>query len=80
MQKSQIYKELDAIFCDLFDDDGITLKPQTNAEDIEGWDSLAHINLMVAVESRFKIKFKTAEIESLHNVGHLVDVIAAKLP
>ena len=49
------------------------------ADDIEGWDSLAHINLIVAVEAKFKIKFKTAEIELLHNVGHLVDVIAQKI-
>ncbi|WP_395665974.1 acyl carrier protein [Methylocella sp.] len=79
MQKSQIYSELNAIFCDLFDDDDIKLKPETSAEDVEGWDSLAHINLIVAIEQKFKIKFKTAEIESLHNVGHLVDVIYSKL-
>lgn len=80
MQKPEIYSELNAIFRDLFDDDGIVLKPETSADDIEGWDSLAHINLIVAVEQKFKVKFKTAEIESLHNVGHLVDVIYSKLP
>ncbi len=79
MQKPEIYSQLNKVFRDLFDDEGIELTPQTCADDIEGWDSLAHINLIVAVEAKFKIKFKTAEIESLHNVGHLVDVIAHKI-
>ena len=78
MQEPEIYSQLNKVFRDLFDDDGIELTPQTNANDIEGWDSLAHINLIVALEAKFKIKFKTAEIESLHNVGNLVDVIARK--
>ena len=79
MQKPEIYSGLDAILRDLFDDDAITLKPETSAADIEGWDSLAHINLIVAIEARFKIKFRTTEIESLHNVGRLVDVIQSKM-
>ena len=79
MPKPEIYSQLNKVFRDLFDDEGIELTPQTCADDIEGWDSLAHINLIVAVEAKFKIKFKTAEIESLRNVGHLVDVIAHKI-
>jgi acyl carrier protein len=75
----QIYTQLTEIFRDLFDDESIVLKPDTTAADVEGWDSFNHINLMVAIEARFKIKFKTAEIESLHNVGPLVDVIASKV-
>ena len=79
MQTSEIYSELNTVFRDLFDDESIVLTPETSADDIEGWDSLAHINLIVAVEQEFKVKFKTAEIESLHNVGHLVSVIEDKL-
>lgn len=79
MPKPEIYNQLNKVFRDLFDDESIELTPQTSADDIEGWDSLAHINLIVAIESKFKIKFKTAEIESLRNVGHLVDVIAHKI-
>ena len=75
----QIYAQLTEIFKDLFDDESIVLTAETTAKDVPGWDSFNHINLMVAVEARFKIKFKTAEIESLHNVGHLVDVIASKI-
>jgi acyl carrier protein len=79
MPKPEIYNQLNRIFQDLFDDDGIALTPLTSARDIEGWNSLAHINLIVAVEEKFKIRFKTAEIESLHNVGHFVDVIERKI-
>lgn len=79
MTTEQIYSQLTEIFHDLFDDDSIVLKPETTAADVSGWDSFNHINLIVAVEARFGIKFKTAEIETLHNVGHLVQVIQAKL-
>jgi acyl carrier protein len=79
MNNDQIYAQLTELFRDLFDDDSIVLTPETTAADIPGWDSFNHINLMVACEARFGIKFNTAEIESLHNVGHLVQVIASKL-
>ncbi len=79
MTTEAIYAQLTEIFRDLFDDDSIVLTSQTTAADIPGWDSFNHINLIVACESKFKVKFNTAEIESLHNVGHLVDVIAAKV-
>jgi acyl carrier protein len=79
LTNEQIYTQLTEIFRNLFDDDSIVLTPETTAADIPEWDSFNHINLIVATEVRFGIKFKTAEIESLHNVGHLVDIIAAKL-
>ncbi len=79
MTVETIYSQLTEIFRDLFDDESIVLAPQTTASDIEGWDSFNHINLIVATEAKFKIKFNTAEIESLHNVGHLVQVIEKKL-
>lgn len=79
MTNEQIYAQLTEIFRNLFDDDSIVLTPETTAADIPEWDSFNHINLIVATEVRFGIKFKTAEIESLHNVGHLVDIIASKL-
>jgi acyl carrier protein len=75
----QIYAQLTGIFHDLFDDDTIVLTPETTAADIEGWDSFNHINLIVATEARFGIKFRTAELEGLHNVGHLVRLIQEKL-
>ena len=79
MEQAEIYTKLTDIFHDLFDDDSIVLTPQTTAKDIEEWDSFNHINLIVSVESRFQIKFQTAELESLRNVGELVEKIQQKL-
>jgi acyl carrier protein len=75
----EIYEQLTEIFRDLFDDDTLVLRPETTAADVPGWDSFNHVNLIVAVEARFNIKFKTAEIEGLRNIGHLVEVIESKL-
>jgi acyl carrier protein len=75
----QIYARLTEIFRDLFDDESIVLTPETTAADVPGWDSFNHINLIVAVEMQFGIKFRTAEIESLRNVGHFVQIISSKL-
>jgi acyl carrier protein len=64
---------------DVFDIDGLVVTPETSAADLEEWDSLSHIRLIVAIERKFKIKFKNAELEGLKNVGDLLKVIAAKL-
>jgi acyl carrier protein len=79
MQSAEIYAQLTTIFRDLFEDDTLILTPSLSAADVPEWDSFNHINLIVAIESRFKIKFQTAELEQLHTVGHLVSLIAAKL-
>jgi acyl carrier protein len=79
LTSEQIYTQLTEIFRDLFDDDSIVLTPGMTTADISDWDSFNHINLVVAAESRFGIKFSTAEIESLRNVGHLVQVISSKV-
>ena len=79
MQSEEIYAQLTAIFHDLFDDDTLVLTPDLTASDVPEWDSFNHINLIVAVESRFKIKFQTDELEALHTVGHLADLIQTKL-
>ncbi len=79
MGSDDVYGQLTEIFREVFDDDTIVLTPQTTAGDIRDWDSAAHVNLVVAIESRLKIRFKTFELESLHNVGHLADLVQAKL-
>jgi acyl carrier protein len=79
MQSQDIYAQLTLIFHDIFDDDTLVLTPGVTAAEVPEWDSFNHINLIVAIEGRFKIKFQTAELESLHTVGHLADLIAAKL-
>ncbi len=79
MQQPEIYAGLSEIFRDIFDDDSLQLRPGLNASDLPDWDSFNHINLIVAIEARFKVKFQTAELESMQTVGHLADLIANKL-
>ncbi|MBI0436061.1 acyl carrier protein [Roseomonas sp. KE0001] len=78
MTEAEIYSALTEVFQDVFDDDGITLTPKTTAADVPGWDSQAHVNLVVAAEVRFGVRFRTAELESLHDVGDFVQLIARK--
>lgn len=78
MTEQEIYRDLTSIFRDAFDDEGITISEATTASDIEGWDSQAHITLVVATEVRFGIRFRTAELEQLRNVGDFVRLIEAK--
>jgi acyl carrier protein len=78
MQQPEIYRRLTTIFEDTFDEDSIELTPETTAHDIKGWDSVAHINLIVAIEEEFHIKLKTAELESLKDVGEMVRLIESK--
>ena len=75
MQEAQIYDKLTKLFSDVFDDDSIKLTPQLTAKDVDGWDSLTHIRLILTVEKAFKIKFSTADIGKLDNVGALVALI-----
>jgi acyl carrier protein len=79
MQQPDIYAQLTGIFHDVFDDDTLVLTPELTAASVPDWDSFNHINLIVAVESSFKIKFQTAELESMNTVGHLVELIGKKL-
>ena len=79
MTDVEILTQLGGIFRQIFDEDGIVLTMDTTASDIKEWDSFNHINLTVAVEEHFGIKFKTAEIESLRNVGDFVRLIQTKL-
>lgn len=75
MTREEIYEKLDEIFQDTFDDEEIHVTPETTADDIEDWDSLEHINLVVAIEEEFGIKFKMNEVTSMKNVGEMVDII-----
>ena len=75
----EILKIVNEIFIDVFDDNSLNIKEDTNADDIEDWDSLANINLVVAMEKEFNIKFVITEIEALENVGDMIDLIKIKL-
>jgi acyl carrier protein len=80
MEMNGIKSRLENVFRDLFDNPGLTLTRETTAADVEDWDSLNHVNLIVAIEKAFKIRFTTAEVSGLENVGELIDLIAKKLP
>ena len=74
-----ILKELEIIFQDVFDDESIKLKETTNANDIEDWDSLMQVRLIVAIEKNFSIKFNFSDLQDLKNVGEMVEVIKKKV-
>lgn len=76
MTREDIFARLTDIFRNVFDDDEIVLTDGTTADDIEDWDSLEQINLLVAIEKRFNIKFQLADVSHLENVGAMVDLVA----
>ena len=79
MTNEEIKTKLTAIFRDVFDNNSIVLSRETTAADIEDWDSLAQISLLVAIEQEFKIKLSLEEVKSLRNVGDMLDVIQRKV-
>ncbi len=78
MDEAETLEKLSAILRDVLDDPAITLTRTTTAQDVAGWDSMVNITFIVEVERRFGIKFKTAEVEEMHDVGEMIDMIAAK--
>jgi acyl carrier protein len=79
MDDTQIYSLLAGVFQAVFDDETIEVTPQLTAKDVDGWDSLTHIRLILSVEKVFKIKFTNSEITNLENVGELVALIRARV-
>lgn len=80
MNEADIWEQLTSLFREVFDDDEITIGPETTAEDILEWDSMSNIQLLVAVEGRFAgVKFSTGEVANMKNVGEMVKVIRNKL-
>ncbi len=75
MSRDEVFAALDEVFQDEFDDDTLHVTDATTADDIEDWDSLEHINLVIAVERRFGIKFTMGEVTGMKNVGEMVDII-----
>lgn len=78
MDECAIWSALTEIFREIFDDPQLIINPETTARDIGDWDSLAHIQLMVAIEQKFGMRFNTGEVASLKNVGEMVALIASR--
>ena len=79
MEKEEIYERLNNVFRDIFDDESIVVNAETTSKDIEDWDSLEHINLIVAVEQEFGIKFNMNEVTTMKNVGEMVEIILSRV-
>ena len=75
MSEEEVYERLNNVFRDVFDDDEIVVNAETTANDIEDWDSLEHINLIVSVEQEFGMKFNMNEVTTMKNVGDMVKII-----
>lgn len=71
----QTYERLTEILRDVFDDDDLVARPDMTAGEVDGWDSFAHLRLMLTVEQTFGVKFSASQISSLKNVGELADLI-----
>ena len=78
-QRQGIYEKLNRVFQEVFDDDEIKITEGTTADDIEDWDSLMHITLVVAIEKEFSIRLNAAEVGKLKNVGEMLKLIEAKV-
>jgi len=79
MIMNNLIEKLTDIFREVFDDDSIVLRNELTADDVENWDSLTHINLIVAIEKEFKIRFTTGEVSGLKNVGDLISLVSRKI-
>ena len=80
MERKEIFEKLNEIFEDVLDlDETPNMTDATSADDIEEWDSLSHIQLIVAIEKEFKLKFTSLEIMKWNNVGEMVDSMMQKL-
>ena len=75
MDEGEIYAALRDVFADIFGRDDIVLNANTSAKDVAGWDSFRHIEILVAVEERFGIRFRTRDLDRLRNAGDLVRLI-----
>lgn len=79
MDKKEVFKKLEIIFADVFANDEIMLNEDTNANDIEGWDSLTHITILEAVQDEYGVKFNLDEIIEMKNVGDMINAILNKV-
>ena len=80
MNREEVKSKLNGIFCTVFEKDDIKIHDAMTAAEVEEWDSINHINLIVSVEKGFKVSFTTKEVQGLKNVGQLIDLISRRIP
>ena len=78
IENAVVYEKLTTLFRDVLDEDDLVLTPGMTADDVDGWDSLSHVRLVLAVSKAFGVKFSAAEVGRLKNVGDLVEMIQSK--
>lgn len=79
MTREEIFNGVQDIFRDIFDEDDLVIQDSTGSDEIEDWDSLNHINLVSAIEKEFKIRFALGELQTLKDVGAMIDLMEEKL-
>jgi acyl carrier protein len=79
MTNTEVHEKLTGVFRKVFDDPNLTVGESTTANDVEGWDSLVNVSLMVALEKAFAVRFTTKEVQALANVGDLMQLIERRL-
>jgi len=79
MDRAANFEQLTVVFRDVFDDPSIAIAETTTAADIPDWDSLTHVNLIVAAEKSFKVRFSTRDVQGLANVGEFIALLARKM-
>ena len=79
MNRTEILEKLNEVFHDVFDNNDIVVTEQTNANDLEEWDSLIHITLISAVEDEFDVSFDMKTVVSMKNVGDMIDAIEEQI-
>ncbi len=79
MTREEVLSSVQDIFRDIFDDQLLEITDATSAEDIEDWDSMNHLNLVSAIEKKFSIRFALGELQTLNNVGAMIDLIMQKI-
>ena len=79
MEKKEILARLQELLRNILDSDNVVLTPDTRADDVKGWDSIAHLRLMVATEEAFAVRFDVKEINSMQTVGALVELVHRKV-
>ena len=77
--KEKILSEVNIIFREVLENDKLVIKEETTGDEVEEWDSLTHLQIVIAIEKHFKIRFTASEIINFNNVGEMCDGILVKL-